>query len=81
MAPHIATELVSVALDANTGPFMISNLARVHVLLGEPGPAIELLEPLLKIPMWISVPALRADPVWRPLWNQPPFRALVAREW
>ncbi len=38
-----------------------------------------LLEPLLAIPSWVSMPALRADPAWR-LWGRPRFRALVARQ-
>lgn len=69
-----------IALDANSGSFMVSSLARAHVLLGEPDQAIELLEPLLKIPSWVSMPALRADPVWRPIWGHPRFRTLLAGE-
>jgi len=72
-----AVELLPISLDANSGPFMLSNLARIHVLLGEFEEAIGRLEPLLRIPCWISPAELRADPVWAPLRSHPRFQQLI----
>jgi hypothetical protein len=32
---------------------------------------------LLRVPSWISVPELRADPTWDPIRQHPGFRALL----
>jgi len=72
-----AVELLPMSSDANSGPYMRSNLARIYMLVGEPDSAVAELEPLLSIPSWISIPALRADPVWEPLRASPRFRQLV----
>jgi ATP/maltotriose-dependent transcriptional regulator MalT len=74
-----ATELLPVARDANLGPFMAINLARIYTMIGQPDAAVSQLEPLLSVPSWISVPELAADPVWEPLRNHPRFQRLVSR--
>jgi hypothetical protein len=56
---------------------MHSYLARVYVMTGQPERAIDELEPLLRIPCWISPGQLRADPVWAPLRSNPRFQRLT----
>jgi serine/threonine-protein kinase len=72
-----AVELLPVSLDAHSGPMMHSYLARVYVMIGQPDRAIDELEPLLRIPCWISPGELRADPIWAPLLDHPRFRRLI----
>jgi len=45
--------------------------------VGAPGPAVELLEPLLRVPSWISPAELRSDPAWTRLRGHPLFVRLV----
>jgi serine/threonine-protein kinase len=73
-----AAELLPISRDANSGPFRATSLARIYAMLGEPDAAIDVLVPLLSIPSYISVPELRAEPVWDPLRTHPRFRQLVA---
>jgi TolB-like protein/Flp pilus assembly protein TadD/tRNA A-37 threonylcarbamoyl transferase component Bud32 len=73
-----AAELLPPSLDANSGPFVLTHLAQIYSLVGEPGPAIETLRPLLSVPSWITVPELRHDPTWAALRSDPRFAALVA---
>ncbi|MGH7519427.1 MAG: protein kinase domain-containing protein [Gemmatimonadales bacterium] len=73
-----STELLPISKDALAGPYITVTRARVHMMVGEPDRAIELLEPLLGIPSPITREALRADPAWAPLREHPRFRTLVA---
>jgi hypothetical protein len=41
--------------------------------------AIDLLDYLLSIPSWVSVPQLRLHPMWDPLRDHPRFQALLER--
>ncbi|MBI3981710.1 MAG: protein kinase, partial [Gemmatimonadetes bacterium] len=54
-------------------------LAEVYVILGEYDAALERLEWLLSHPSFISVPLLRADPLYDPLRSNPRFQALLAK--
>ena len=49
------------------------HLARIYVLLDQPAPALALLEPLTKVPSWISPDELRSDPTWAALRSHPLF--------
>ena len=53
-------------------------LARIYILVGEPEKAINTLEPLLKIPYYLSPAWLRIDPTFDPLRKNPRFQKLVA---
>lgn len=72
-----AMELVPLARDADTGPFLMSNLARSYMLAGQPDSAVALLRPLLSVSSWISPAELRVDPTWAPLRDHPRFRELT----
>jgi serine/threonine-protein kinase len=69
-----ATELLPIAADANSGPFLVSTLARIHVLTGDPAAALPLLARLLQIPSWISPASLQHDPVWEGIRQLPGYR-------
>jgi hypothetical protein len=48
------------------------------MLVGEPEKALDQLEPLLKIPHWLSPGWLKIDPNFDPLRKYPRFQKLVA---
>jgi serine/threonine-protein kinase len=73
-----AAQLLPLSQDANSGPFILTHLAEIYTIVGEPEQAIATLRALLTIPSWISVPELRADPTWAPLRSHPRFAELVS---
>ncbi len=72
-----AAELLPLVQDAVSGPFVLSQLARVYLVAGRQDDAVRILADLIDRPSWISRPALRADPLWDPLRTHPGFRRLV----
>jgi serine/threonine-protein kinase len=70
-------ELLPISRDATTGPYLQHDLARIYILVGEPEKALDLLEPLLRIPYYLSPGWLRIDPTFAPLWGNPRFERLV----
>jgi len=69
--------LLPIAKDAYSGPYLQHQLVRIYLLVGEPDKALDRLEPLLKVPYYISPAWLRVDPNFDPLRNNPRFRKLV----
>jgi hypothetical protein len=59
-------------------PYIQLQLARIYLLVGEPETALDQLEPLLRIPYYLSPGWLRIDPTFDPLRNNPRFKKLVA---
>ena len=59
-------------------PLHQHQLARIYILVGEPEKALDQLEPLLKIPYYLSPGWLRIDPTFDPLRKNPRFQKLVA---
>ena len=70
-------ELLPISRDADNGPYIQHQLARIYLLVGEPEKALDQLEPLLRIPYYLSPGWLRIDPTFDPLRNNPRFRKLV----
>jgi eukaryotic-like serine/threonine-protein kinase len=66
-----------ISADAFAGPYFQHQLARIYIMVGEPEKALDQLEPLLRIPYFLSPAWLRADPTFDPLRNNPRFRKLV----
>jgi TolB-like protein len=64
--------------DAANGPYMQHQLARIYIMIGEPEKALDQLEPLLRVPYYLSPAWLRADPTFDPIRKHPRFQRLVA---
>ena len=60
------------------GAYNQHQLARIYMLVGEPDKALDELEPLLKIPYYLTPAWLRIDPTFDPLRKNPRFQRLVA---
>ena len=60
------------------GPYIQHQLVRIYMLVGEPEKALDQLEPLLKIPYYLSPGWLKIDPNFDPLRKNPRFQKLVA---
>ena len=73
----LGVELLPVAKEAYRGPNRVEDLARIYTMVGEYDLSIELLEYLLSIPGEISIPLLRIDPAWKPLYEHPRFQELL----
>ena len=70
--------LAPVSKDAIQGSYFQHQLARIYMLVGEPEKALDQLEPLLKIPYYLSPGWLKIDPNFDPLRKNPRFQKLVA---
>ncbi|MDQ6892581.1 MAG: protein kinase [Acidobacteriota bacterium] len=71
--------LAPVAKDGVKGPYYQHELVRIYMLVGEPEKALDRLEPLLKVPYYLSPGWLEIDPNFDPLRKNPRFQKLVAR--
>ncbi len=74
-----AVALLPVSKDAYLGPYIQHQLVRIYTLTGEPEKALDQLEPLLKIPYFLSPGWLKIDPSFDPLRKNPRFQKLVAQ--
>jgi eukaryotic-like serine/threonine-protein kinase len=70
--------LLPITTDAYSGPYLQHQLARIYILVGEPEKALDRLEPLLKMPYYLSPGWLKIDPNFDPLRSNPRFQRLVA---
>jgi len=77
---ELAVKHMSVEKNAVIGPFRVEDLASIYAVVGEHDKALDLIEYLLSIPSWISVPLLRLDPKWDSLRESPRFRSLLEKE-
>jgi eukaryotic-like serine/threonine-protein kinase len=70
-------ELLPISKDAYGGAYDQHQLARIYILVGEPDKALDLLEPLLKLPYYLTPAWLKIDPTFDPLRKNPRFQKLV----
>jgi len=73
-----ATSMAGIAQDGYSGPYYQHLLVRTYLLVGEPEKAIDALEPLLKVPYYLSPAWLKIDPTFAPLRGNPRFERLVS---
>jgi len=71
-------ELLPISQDGYFGPYVQLQLVRIYLLAGEPEKALDQLEPLLKVPFYLSPGWLRIDPTFEALRNNPRFRKLIS---
>jgi tetratricopeptide (TPR) repeat protein len=69
--------LVPIGRDPLGGPYVQHQLVRIHILLGNHDRALDLLEPLLKVPYHLTPAWLRIDPNFDPLRGNPRFDKLA----
>jgi serine/threonine-protein kinase len=72
-----AVVLLPVERDAIDGADAQNQLAHIYLLVGEPEKALDHLEPLLRIPYFLSTGWLKIDPTFAPLRGNPRFERLV----
>jgi tetratricopeptide (TPR) repeat protein len=65
--------------DSRNGPYVQHQLVRIYILVGEPEKALDQLEPLLKMPYFLSPGWLKIDPNFDPLRKNRRFQKLVGR--
>jgi len=70
-------ELMPLSRNAFAAPYDQHQLARIYILVGEPDKALDQLEPLLKVPYFLSPGWLRIDPTFDPLRKLPRFQKLT----
>ena len=69
--------LMPISRDAYLGAYVQHQLVRIYLLVGEPEKALDQLEPLLRMPFYLSPGWLRIDPTFAPLKGNPRFERLV----
>jgi serine/threonine protein kinase/tetratricopeptide (TPR) repeat protein len=69
--------LAPIEKDAYGGPYNQFQLVRIYILAGEHEKALDLLEPLLAMPFYLSPGWLRVDPTFDPLRKNPRFQKLA----
>jgi TolB-like protein len=60
-------KLMPISQDGFLGPYVQLQLMRIYLLVGEPEKALDQLEPLLKVPFYLSPGWLRIDPTFEPV--------------
>ena len=72
-----AVGLLPTSRDAHLGPYIRHQLVRVYILVGESEKALDMLEPLLKIPYHLTPEWLGIDPDFDPLRHSSRFKNLL----
>jgi len=72
-----AAALRPISSDAFAGSYIQHQLARIYLMVGEQEKALDLLEPLLKNPYYLSPEWLKVDPTFDSLRKNPRFMRLV----
>ncbi len=73
-----ALAILPIEKEPYWGSSTLQEACLVRTMLGDHDAALDGLETLLAMPAAISIPWLRLDPRWAPLWDHPRFRQLEA---
>lgn len=76
-AAERAMSIAPLATDADNGPYYQLLAARTFLQLGDHARALDLLEPLLKVPFFVSAGWLRIDPDFAALRGNPRFERMI----
>jgi TolB-like protein len=76
-AAERAMSLAPLATDADNGPYYQLLAARTYLQLGDHARALDLLEPLLNVPFFVSAGWLRLDPDFMALRGNPRFERMI----
>ena len=74
-----AMDLRPESKDAFEGPPITEQVAQVYAIIGDNARAIELLDELLSRPSEVTLQALKVNPAWDSIRNDPAFQALFAK--
>jgi tetratricopeptide (TPR) repeat protein len=66
-----------ITTDHTNGPYYQHQMARIYLMVGEPEKALDMLEPLLKMPYYLSPGWLRVDPTFASLKGNPRYDRLL----
>ncbi len=72
-------ELLPISKEAWNGFYREVDLAKIYTMVGEYELAIDKVDYLLSIPGELSVPYIKIDPVWKPLFNNPRFFKILEK--
>ena len=72
-----AVDLLLASRDSRNLPYIYVQLARIHLALGEPDPALDIIEKALNSSPQFTPAWLRLDPMYRPLRGNARFEAMV----
>lgn len=73
-----AVSLAPTSREALYAQFLVTNLAEIYVVVGDYDSAVRQLKVLLSMPGFASIPYLKLDPIWKPLYDHPGFRQLIS---
>jgi serine/threonine-protein kinase len=66
-----------IAVDHGNGPYYQHLMARIYLMVGEPEKALDMLEPILQMPYFLSPGWLRVDPTFASLKGNPRYDRLI----
>jgi tetratricopeptide (TPR) repeat protein len=72
-----ALALSPISRDRVNGPYYQQLMARVYLMTGEPEKALDMLEPLLTMPYYLSPGWLKVDPTFAELKGNPRYDRLL----
>jgi TolB-like protein/Flp pilus assembly protein TadD len=75
-----AITLASARPNATLQPYLQHQLAKIHLMAGERAKVLEVIEPLLRVPYYVSPQWLRIDPTFAPLRGNERFERLAASQ-